>query len=524
SRFVDLTGYDLQQLGKLTLFDLVIDTPENIRAGVTRLQQNGKLPMQRRRLNHSSAGILEVERSATVVSYRGHQLAVMTIRDVAEELRRAHEDHFFATHDELTGLFNRRGFAEGVAVFLETETGGAVLLLDIDDFKIVSDANGQNVGDQCLAALAAYLRENFSETAVVARFVGDEFALFFAGSGGLTEAIRAYDSLKGIGLKTSRGSFFIQLSGGISLFTEQEPELDVHVQRAYMAMHHAKESGKWCCKQYEPALQEHVGRRYAIKMALNNALSNDEFYLVFQPIFDIRRYGLYVAGYEVLLRWTSPHLGVVSPVEFIPVAEETNLILPIGEWVLREACLFSVKLRQMRGDFINIAVNISMLQLALPNFVDMVKKTLQETGLPASNLHLEVTESILMTDAETRIGYLQELRDIGIGISLDDFGTGYSSFTYLTQLPITTLKIDKSMVDGILAENESKKSVLESLIQMSALLGYEVVAEGVETEEQLAFLRKKGCDYCQGFLLSPPLSESAVIDQLLGTSDGKPTE
>lgn len=510
SRFVELTGYDLQRQGKLNLFDLIVDTAKNIGDDLDRLQQNGRLPMQRRKLNHSSSRVLDVERSATVVRYRGRKLFVMTIRDVSEELRRAREDHFLAIHDELTGLYNHRGFAEAVELFLEAGKGGALLLIDIDDFKIINDANGHEGGDQCLTAMATYLRENFGEAAVLARFVGDEFVLFFAGTEGLAEAIRAYNSMEVICLETSMGAFFIQLSAGLSVFAEQESELELQVQKAYLAMHHAKENGKWCYKQYETALQEKVGRRYAIKKALNNALAGNEFYLVFQPIFDIRKPGKNVAGYEALLRWTSPRIGMVSPMEFIPVAEETNLIIPIGEWVLREACLFLENLQKMQGCFSNVAVNVSMRQLAMPSFVDMVKRTLRETGLPAENLNLEVTESILMTDAETRIGYLQDLRDIGVSISLDDFGTGYSSFTHLTQMPITTLKIDKYMVDGIMEAGKSKKLLLESLLQMSALLGYDVIAEGVETEEQLAFLKSKGCDYCQGYLLSPPLSEAAV--------------
>ena len=510
SRFVELTGYDLQSHGKLLLFDLIVDTEKNIGDNFDRLRQNGRLPMQRRKLNHRSTGILEVERSATVVSYRERKLFVMTFRDISEELKRAREDRYFATHDELTGLYNHRGFAETVEVDLAAGKSGALLLLDIDDFKIINDANGHAGGDQCLMALGAYLRESFGEVAVIARFVGDEFVLFFAGPGGLNEATRAYNSMEVICLETALGSFFVQLSGGVSAFDEQEPELALQIQRAYLAMHQAKASGKWCYREYEAALQDKVSRRYALKKALNHALTGNEFHLVFQPIFDIRKPGNKVAGYEALLRWTNPQIGVVAPVEFIPVAEETNLILPIGEWVLREACLFLVNLRQTQGNFIHVAVNVSMRQLAMPSFVDMVKRTLRETGLPATNLNLEVTESILMTDAETRIGYLQELRDIGVAISLDDFGTGYSSFTHLTQMPITTLKIDKSMVDGILDARQNKRLLLESLLQMSTLLGYEVVAEGVETEEQLAFLQNNGCDYCQGYLLGRPLTESAV--------------
>lgn len=512
SCFTQLFGYDVRQDGPLTMYDIIDDSRSNIQEMLKEVKRNGILPPQRRLLRHKNGTRLDVERTATLVHYRKRNLLVQTLRDVSDEVRRERENHFQATHDDLTGLYNRRGFSEAMTEKWVEGAAGALLLVDIDDFKIINSVHGYGIGDRCLAAFGAKLREIYGETFVMARLGGNEFILFFAGSEGLHQATQACRTMDVVCLETESGPFFVQLSGGISLLTDQEPNLDMQVQRAYLALHHVKESGKGCCEIYESTLQDKVNRRYAVKEALNNALAGNEFHLVFQPIYDIQVPREKITGYEALLRWTNPRLGVVSPMEFIPVAEETNLILPIGRWVLREACRFSANISKRYGECVNISVNISMRQLAMPSFVNMVKETLHETGLPAGNLNLEVTESILMTDPATRVAYLQELRDFGVAISLDDFGTGYSSFTYLAQMPITTLKIDKIMV-GEIRDGSARKNLLliESLLQMSALLGYKVVAEGVETIEQLNYLKNKGCGYCQGYLLSRPLPEKEVL-------------
>ena len=513
TRFTEQFGYESRCIGTLNLLDMIEDKSNNIREIMDTMVREGSVPLQRRPLKHRNGLTLTVERASTIVSYHGRQLCVMTLRDVSDEVRREQEEHYLATHDELTGHYNRRGFTEKMAELLSEGAEGTLLLVDIDDFKSINDVHGHEAGDHCLAAFGAHLRETVGEAAVIGRFDSDEFGLFFAGPNGLLDATRANGMLKHICLELENGSFFIQISGGISLREAKENNLDILVQKAYVALHHAKESGKWCCKTYEAVLHDKVSRRFALKEALNNALAYDEFHLVFQPVFDIQCIGSKIVGYEALLRWTNPTLGTISPAEFIPVTEETNLIIPIGQWVLKEASRFAVNYWKTSGKFVNIAVNISMRQLAMPNFVSIVKETLRETGLPACNLNLEVTESLLMTDAATRVSYLRELRNLGVAVSLDDFGTGYSSFTYLAKMPITTLKIDKSMVDEIKKGGSRKQQqLLESLLQMCKLLGYKVVAEGVETEEQLLFLKNKGCDYCQGYLLGKPLPEEATLE------------
>lgn len=519
TRFCEQFGYELNPDRALNMSELFVDSPQDIATFSEELKQAKFLPPHRRIFRRQNGTPVAVELLATTIRYRERSLIVLTFHDISDEVRREQEAFYQATHDELTGLYNRRGFAGAVARKNAEGIGGALLIVNVDDFKLVNDVHGHIFCEKILVAIAASLRYNYSDTAVIGCFGRDEFILFFAGPGGLQDAIRVGGLMEAACLEFDTGLFYIQMSGGISILPEREKYIDLQIQQAYLALHHAKESGKRCLKIYEPVLQETVNRRYEIREALKNALVNKEFHLAFQPIYDIQPQGAMVVGVEALLRWTNPQIGVISPAEFIPIAEETNLIIPIGVWVLLEACRFSVNCQRTYGEYVNVSVNISMCQLALPSFVTMVKETLRETGLPAAKLTLEMTESILMTDVESRVSALWELRDYGVSISLDDFGTGYSSFTYLSQMPITTLKIDKSMVDKITVNCERKSLLLiESLLHMSSLLGFSVVAEGVETEEQLRFLKAKGCGYCQGYLLSRPLPAAEALKMFGGAA------
>ena len=434
-----------------------------------------------------------------------------TITDISDIKNREIERYYQATHDELTGLFNRRGFMENVTELCNAAytAQGACLAMDIDGFRFINDVQGQAVGDEFLRGFADYLRQSFPPGTILARTGADEYLAFFPGETGAVAAISSWHSLINVPVQTSAGLFTARISGGICFSETADGSSKNFVQKAILAMHHAKTIGKSTCHIYDPSMQEQAIRRHAVREGLSKALQNREMFLAYQPIYDIREIPERIIGYEVLLRWSSPVLGTVSPAEFIPVAEETNLILSIGEWVLREACNFAAGLRHL-GDAINIAVNVSVKQLTAPGFVDLVKSILDSSGLPAHHLGIEVTESIMMADEEKNIAVLQELCSLGISIALDDFGTGYSSFTYLQKLPLTTLKVDKSLIAGISMPERTSLPLMEALVQMARLLGYRIVAEGVEEAEQLLLLRQIGCEACQGFLLGRPVPQSEL--------------
>ena len=435
-----------------------------------------------------------------------------TLTDISELKSREMQRYYQATHDELTGLLNRRGFMEAIARSISDRqlVTGAFLVVDIDGFRFINDVHGQEVGDQFLQAFARHLQDSFPQDTFLARFGADEYLVFFPELTDATAASKLFHPLADVLLQTSAGSFVARASGGFFLCGGQEGTPESFVQKAVLAMHHAKNVEKSACHIYEPSMQAVAIRRHAIREGLSQALQNQEFFLQYQPIYAIEQIPERIIGFEALLRWRSPSLGMVSPDEFIPVAEETNLILPIGEWVMQEACQFFSGLNVQAGCTATVAVNVSVRQLLAPGFASRVGAIMQQYGLPPGQLGIEVTESIMMTDEQHNIAVLNELRAMGVSISLDDFGTGYSSFTYLQKLPIAVLKVDKSLIDEIAQPDRNALLLMESLVQMSRLLGYRIVAEGVENSDQLVLLRQIGCSACQGYLLGKPMSAETL--------------
>lgn len=435
-----------------------------------------------------------------------------TLSDITELKLREAKEKQRAEHDGLTGVLNRQGLAVKAAAVFTGKTDGTLALINIDDFDLINAVHGRDVGDEYLIEFARFLDESLGNEVYIARFGGDEFILLFTGAESSQQARQAFEAITSARVQTRAGGFHVHVSCGVAACPTTDCGLDWLVQQADLALKHAKEQGKRRCRFFEPAMLEAVRRRHAIREHLNTALACDELSLVYQPIFDIRREPARAVGYEALLRWNSPVLGAVSPAEFISIAESTNLILQIGKWVLAEACRFSARWNERTGSFASVAVNLSALQLAQPDFDLQVWEILQQTGVPATALQLEVTESVLMTDLDQNAAVLTKLKDSGIGIYLDDFGTGYSSFTYLAKLPITTLKIDKSLTDEISGERENKtRPLLKSVLHLADQLGHGVVVEGVETAEQLQAIKAIGFTRCQGFLLGRPETEWNLI-------------
>ena len=416
-----------------------------------------------------------------------------------------------ALYDELTDLPNRRMLFDQLDReitrarrhgFLE-----AILFLDLDYFKHVNDSLGHAVGDRLLQQVARRLTARIRNEDMVARLGGDEFVILLSRVGSTTE--EALDSVSRFAtdlrqllqapFQVGNHTLHVSASIGIVLFPLDDSTSGDLLQQADVAMYRAKEEGRDGFCLFHPGMQEALESRLEIQLGLRRALAEGRLELHYQPQVDMKGN---ILGAEALVRWHHPRRGLVSPAEFVPIAEETGLIYPLGEWVLDQACAHIRRLADDRPMI--ISVNISPKQFREPNFVEQVKSAVTESGIEPGLLHLEITESTLLDNVEQAITRMEALKDFGIGFSIDDFGTGYSSLAYLKRLPIEALKIDRSFVLDVIEDNNDAVLV-ETIIVMASHLGLEVIAEGVETREVLDFLWQKGCRKFQGYLFSQPL-------------------
>jgi diguanylate cyclase (GGDEF)-like protein len=413
--------------------------------------------------------------------------------------------------DPLTGLPSRlllmNRLQSAIARIERTGTHVAVLFIDLDRFKVVNDSLGHHAGDRLLVAVAERLRMAARRHELPARFGGDEFVLVCEDVADAQDAVVIAERL----LKALAQPFdfddvpaFVGGSIGIAMSGDPQAEPADLVRDADAAMYRAKQAGGGRWSIFDQIVRDRAVARQATEAALRNAIANDELVVHFQP--EVAVASGEIVGVEALVRWERPGAGMVSPADFIPIAEETGLIVPIGKWVLHAAC---AQAKSFDDGRLVIRVNVSARQLAEPGLADTVKDALAASGLPPERLVLEVTESVILEDGDRSVAALQALRDIGVGVSLDDFGTGYCSLSYLRRLPIDSLKIDRSFVRG-LGHEADDDSIVTSVIDLARSLGVSVVAEGVETEEQLAGLRARGCDTMQGFLFAKPAPAAAV--------------
>jgi diguanylate cyclase (GGDEF)-like protein len=427
------------------------------------------------------------------------------------------ELHNQAYHDQLTGFKNRRSLIKNLSELVSSKTKGkvALLILDIDNFKYINDTMGHCFGDQLLMKVSDRLESFIEDDCKIYRLGGDEFVILFENFDEIATIEKlAVKLLKGCttGFFIDLSNIFISISIGISLYPEHGDNLDELLKNADIAVYKAKEKGKNRIVFYNKPMNEVISERVRLEKHLRVALDNNEFILHYQPQLDIATNK--VSGLEALIRWNSPELGFISPLKFISIAEDTHLIIPIGEWVLKNACLFLKKLHQQGYEDLSMSVNISMLQLIQDDFVDKVMEILDESKLNPKYLELEITESILMESYEDIAEKLKLLKGKGVMIALDDFGKGYSSLNYLKQLPISTLKIDKSFVDTILVD-DAEKSLTDLIIKIGRTMDLCVVAEGVETQEQLDYLRSHKCSKIQGYFFSRPVAEESVIEAIM---------
>ncbi len=430
------------------------------------------------------------------------------INEISERKRAEERLNYMAHYDELTGLPNRILFnhrlKQAMMEAAARERLVALMFVDLDRFKTINDTLGYEIGDVLLKAVAERLKDCLRRGDTVARLSGDEFALVFADMAHIDDASRLAQKILDsftTPFRIGERDLFITSSIGITLYPFDQDDANTLLKNADAAMYRAKEQGRNNYQFYTSEMNVRALERLSFETNLRQALERDEFILHYQPKVDLVTGN--VIGMEALLRWQNPELGLVSPTEFIPLAEETGLIVAIGEWVIRTACKQNKAWQAAGLPSLRISVNLSARQFKEKNLVERVAQALKETGLEARYLELELTESLLQTP-ETTITPLKELHALGIHLSIDDFGTGYSSLSYLKRFPIDTLKIDRSFVRDITTDADDA-AIANAIITMAHSLGMYVVAEGVETGEQLAFLCQRKCDSMQGYYFSKPL-------------------
>lgn len=433
-------------------------------------------------------------------------VAYLLVSRMRGRVRRA-EAHLdrLAHVDPVTGLPNRHAFngrlSEALALVDRFGGNAGLLLLDLDNFKMVNDTLGHHAGDKLLKQVAARLASRLGAGELLCRIGGDEFAVILgAPSEPGKTASRMLEALAEP-FDVDRHEIYVTASAGLSLCPDDARDLETLIRNADTAMYQAKSGGKNAWESFHPELDYRVQKRLSLETSLRKALERGELALHYQPQVSLRDGR--IAGVEALLRWQHPELGPISPDEFIPVAEESGLIVPIGRWVLQQACLQAAAWERAGLGSVVVAVNLSARQARDPRLASDVLAALREAGIGASRLELEITESILMDNVQANIALMERLKAEGVRLAIDDFGTGYSSMAYLKRFPIDRLKIDRTFVRDIPGDGDDE-AICEAIIAMAHSLGMTVTAEGVENARQVEFLRNAGCDVMQGYYFSMP--------------------
>ena len=443
-------------------------------------------------------------------SVNSYVVSAQDISFVKESQRKMEQLAYF---DTLTGLANRTFFRmqlrKSMALAERGHYAFALFYFDLDEFKRINDTLGHDIGDQLLVEVANRLKTRLRTEDTIARLGGDEFAVLLSGIENQERAAEVANTIQKTlnqPIQLGNNEIIVSASIGITMAPDDSSEEDQLLKHADLAMYEAKAKGKNTHHFYSSELNAAANERLYIENELRHGIRDNQFHLNYQPQVDSRTGK--VLGFEALIRWTHPTRGVISPVKFIPVAEATGLIVELGEWVLREACYFSSR-RSKAGLEANISVNLSVRQFQDANLIPTLASILEETHVSPRDLHLELTESMLMGDVDTAIGQLHDIKRLGVSISIDDFGTGYSSLSYLKRFPVDVLKVDRSFVQDI-PDDPNDMEITAAIIAMAQKLNLNVVAEGVETIEQMEFLKANNCFVVQGYYFSKPLSEEAV--------------
>lgn len=441
-------------------------------------------------------------------------VSLMTMSEkISEDIEKINHQNHILKYDTLTNAINKDYFRQLVNQYLkdteQNEYKAAMMIINIDNFRVINESMGYETGNSLLYEVAQRLFSNISHPDLLSRTDGDEFTIFFKvieNQDDITYKIDMIFSLFSAPFKIYDEEIFVSISAGISLYPADGSYHDELFKNATCAINHVKLNKKNGYEFYERSINKMTTEKYELINNLRFALSRNEFELYYQPQIDIQKNKL--IGVEALLRWNSPN-GSIPPSKFIPLAEETNIIVPIGEWILNEACKMGVKLINL-GFPIIVGVNVSAMQFKEAYLVELVERILKETGLPPAALDIEITEGILMDNNITTCRILRELKEMGVGLSIDDFGTGYSSLAYLKNYVVDRLKIDRSFIKDI--PNQDDGAIAKTIIALSKSLGIKSIAEGIEEKEQMDFLLENGCDEIQGYYYSKPLPGDKLVD------------
>ena len=446
------------------------------------------------------------------------------IASIAIQRKRAEDQiHFMANHDALTGLPNRTLLKDRLSQALlyaqRYDRWATVAFIDLDNFKVINDSLGHNAGDELLKTVANRMVDCVRATDTVVRLGGDEFVVLLPDQpkdiDAISATIQKLASAVAEPVNLDGHELRLTASMGIANYPSDGADADTLLANADAAMYRAKAAGRDNFRFYTPELNTKVHEKFLLQEQMRNAVARSEFVLFYQPQVDLRSARVFAV--EALIRWKHPTLGLVPPVKFIPLAEETGLIVPMGEWALREACRQNKAWQEAGLPFINVSVNVSARQFSDKNLFAKVVSALQDSGLEAKYLELELTESLIMQDVAKAIETMKQLQSLGIQLSIDDFGTGYSSLTALKTFPVARLKIDKSFIRS-LPDNEDDKAVASAVISLGQKLNLRVIAEGVELDQQVAFLRAHNCDEMQGYHFSRPVPAEAMTEMLVARS------
>ena len=502
--------------------DLIVSSDRRRADGVASRPREGSVP----RPDGTSVSISYTV--AKVHSDRGDESKIYAAHNIDERKRVEQRIRYLARTDPLTKIANRMQFQhllqQGIARARRTQQYVAILYLDVDRFKDINDTFGHAAGDTSLEIFARRVLAELPDNAHAGRLAGDEFAVLLTGYDRLETIMKQLNELAPRLLQVAGKPFqvhgeeiFLTASMGLAVYPRDGDNVIDLIRNADAALYQAKKAGGNCFEFYSTDMNTAAVERLMLKSKLRRAFERDELRVYYQPKYSLKTGRL--EGAEALLRWDLPERGLVLPSDFVPLAEETNLILQLGDWVLNRVCADYRTWQRLVPSPSRISVNLSLRQLQQRRFLDQVRETFRTHGVSPTSLELEITETTLMEDPERTIRILDALYGMGLHLAIDDFGTGYSSLSALQQFPISTLKIDRSLVRDVAIDSDDA-AIVDAIIQMAHSLQLEVVAEGVEDEQQLDFLRKHGCDYAQGHLFSDPINADRFGEVLLAEADG----